>query len=221
MISILDVIGPSMIGPSSSHTLGAMKISKFVYNLFGSIPESATFYLHGSFKETYIGHGTGLAMIAGLCGIDTDNPLVATADEVAKSSGLSYEFKAIDLGDVHPNTVKIVAQKNGAIHEIIGSSIGAGRIKIISIDSILCQVTGDLPTLVIENEDIPGALESIVRIISLNNVNIAQMNLNRISKGSKIAYMVIELDYELDDSVIKTLKMLKIIKSIIYVKALN
>jgi L-serine dehydratase len=221
LISILDVIGPSMIGPSSSHTLGAMRISKFAYNLFNSIPESATFYLHGSFRDTYIGHGTGLALIAGLCGMDTDDPAVAKADEVSKRSGLKYEFRSIDLGDVHPNTVKIVATKNNLTHEVIGSSVGAGRIKIISIDSIQCQVTGELPTLVIENEDVPGALESIVRVISLNGVNIAQVNLSRMSKGSKIASMILELDDRLDNSIIEALKMLKVVKSMIYVEALN
>lgn len=221
MISILDVIGPSMIGPSSSHTLGAMRISKFVYNLFNSIPENAIFYLHGSFKDTYIGHGTGLALIAGLCGIATDDPAVSKADEISKRSGLNYEFKPIDLGDVHPNTVKIVATKDNVSHEIIGSSVGGGRIKITSIDSISCNVTGELPTLVIENEDVPGALESIVRIISLSAINIAQVSLSRMSKGSKIANMVLELDDELDNSTIETLKMLKVVKSMIYVKSLN
>ncbi len=166
----MDVIGPVMIGPSSSHTLGAMRISKFVYNLFNSIPDNVTFYLHGSFKDTYIGH---------------------------------------------------VATKNNITHEVIGSSVGGGRIKIISIDSISCNVTGELPTLVIENEDVPGALESIVRVMSLNSINIAQVSLSRMSKGSKIANMVIELDDELDNSIIETLKMLKVVKSMIYVKPLN
>ncbi len=217
----MDVIGPVMIGPSSSHTLGAMRISKFVYNLFNSVPENAIFYLHGSFKDTYIGHGTGLALIAGLCGIATDDPVVARSVEIAKQYGLTYEFKSIDLGDVHPNTVKIVATKNNITHEVIGSSVGGGRIKIISIDSISCNVTGELPTLVIENEDVPGALESIVRVMSSNSINIAQVNLSRISRGSKIANMVIELDDELDNSIIETLKMLKVVKSMIYVKPLT
>ncbi|MCL4407788.1 MAG: L-serine ammonia-lyase, iron-sulfur-dependent subunit beta [Thermotogae bacterium] len=221
MISIIDVIGPSMIGPSSSHTLGAMRISKFVYNLFNSTPDNATFYLHGSFKDTYIGHGTGLALVAGLCGMATDDPSVSKADEISKRSGFNYEFKAIDLGDVHPNTVKIVATKDNLSHEVIGSSVGGGRIKIISIDSISCNITGELPTLVIENDDVPGALESIVRVISLNSVNIAQVSLSRISKGSKIANMILELDDELDNSIIENLRMLKIVKSMIYVKSLN
>lgn len=221
MISILDIIGPSMIGPSSSHTLGAMRISRFAYNFFGTPPDTVTFYLHGSFKETYIGHGTKLALIAGICGMQTDDPDVARADQIADRLGLKYDFKAIDLGDVHPNTVKITAKKSEFSHEIIGSSIGGGRIKIISIDSISCAVSGDFPTLVIENEDVPGALESIIRVISANGINIAQVNLNRLSKGSKIANMIIELDDELPPSVVESLKALKVIRFVTYVKSLN
>ncbi|HEU23643.1 MAG: L-serine ammonia-lyase, iron-sulfur-dependent, subunit beta [Mesoaciditoga sp.] len=221
MVSILDIIGPSMIGPSSSHTLGAMKIAKFAYNLFGTTPDSVSFYLHGSFKETYIGHGTKLALIAGICGMKTDDPDVAKADRIADELGINYEFKGIDLGDVHPNTVKIVIRKANAFHEVIGSSIGAGRIRIISIDSIMCSVNGDFPALVIENEDVPGALEAIIRIIATNGINIAQVNLNRLSKGSKIASMVIELDDELPPFVLESLKMLNVIRFVTYVKSLN
>lgn len=221
MVSILDIIGPSMIGPSSSHTLGAMRISKFAYNMFDASPENVTFYLHGSFKDTYIGHGTGLAMIAGMCGMKTDDPNVANADEFAGQLGIKYDFKAVDLGDVHPNTAKIVAQRGNITHEIIGSSIGAGQIKIISIDSIICALDGSSPTFVIENEDIPGALESIIRIISMSGINIAKVNLNRLSKGSRIANMVIELDDVAPYSVIESLKMLNVIKFITYVKALE
>ncbi|BBJ28612.1 L-serine ammonia-lyase, iron-sulfur-dependent subunit beta [Athalassotoga saccharophila] len=218
MVSILDIIGPSMIGPSSSHTLGAMRIAKFAYNLFGTPPDSVSFYLHGSFKETYIGHGTKLALIAGICGMETDDPNVAKADKIADELGIKYEFRGIDLGDVHPNTVKIVIKKSNSFHEVIGSSIGAGRVKIISIDSIVCSVSGDFPTLVIENEDVPGALESIIRIISTNGINIAQVNLNRLSKGSKIASMVIELDDELPSFVLESLKMLNVVRFATYVK---
>ncbi len=221
MVSILDIIGPSMIGPSSSHTLGAMKISKFAYNLFGTPPDKVSFYLHGSFKETYIGHGTKLALIAGMCGMKTDDPDVARSDKIADELGMKYEFKGIDLGDVHPNTVKIVAGKSDIFHEVVGSSIGAGRIRIISIDSVTCSLSGDFPALVIENEDIPGALESIIRIISTNGINIAQVNLNRLSKGSKIASMVIELDDELPSYVLESLKMLNVVRFAIYAKSTN
>ncbi len=218
MSSILEIIGPSMIGPSSSHTLGAMRISRFAYNLVGSIPQKVIFYLHGSFQDTYIGHGTWLALIAGLCGIKTDEPRVSKANEIAKNLGMEYEFEPIDLGNVHPNTVKIVTYKDNAHHEIIGSSIGAGRIVITSIDSVGCELNGEYPTLLIENEDIPGALSSIIRTISINGTNIARLNLNRASKYLKLASAVIELDNEVPNSTIKSLKMLDVVKSVMYVK---
>ncbi len=220
MPSILEIIGPSMIGPSSSHTLGAMRISKFVYNLVGATPEKATFYLHGSFQDTYIGHGTWLALIAGLCGIATDDPEVARANEVAKKIGLEYEFEPVDLGNVHPNTVKIVTVKNGISHDVIGSSIGAGRITINSIDSVRCELDGEYPTLLIENEDIPGALELIIRIVAMNGVNIARINLKRESRHFKRANTVLELDNEINEDVMESLKMLNVVKSILYVKPL-
>ena len=220
MPSILEIIGPSMIGPSSSHTLGAMRISKFAYNLDGGTPQDVVFYLHGSFQETYIGHGTWLALIAGLCGITTDDSRVAHADKIAKTLGMKYEFKPVDLGEVHPNTVKIFTTKNGEHHEIIGSSVGGGRIKIISIDSLRCQLDGEYPTLVVENSDVPGALEIIIKTISFSDVNIARLELNRESRYLKRANAVIELDSEPSDSVLNALRHLEVVKSLMYAKAI-
>ncbi len=207
-----------MIGPSSSHTLGAMRISKFAYNLSGGVPQNVVFYLHGSFQDTYIGHGTWLALIAGLCGIATDNPKVARADRIAKTIGMKYEFKPVDLGEVHPNTVKILTFRNNEHHEIVGSSIGGGRIKIISIDSLRCQLDGEYPTLVIENDDVPGALELVTKTISNGGVNIARLELNRESRYLKRASLVIEMDSEPSNDILKALKSLEIVKSLMYAK---
>ena len=218
MSSILEIIGPSMIGPSSSHTLGAMRISKFAYNLSGGTPQNVVFYLHGSFQDTYVGHGTWLALIAGLCGIATDDPKVARANEIAKNLGMQYEFKPVDLGEVHPNTVKILTTRNNECHEIVGSSIGGGRIKIISIDSLRCQLDGEYPTLVIENDDVPGALELIIKTVSYSGVNIARLELNREGRYLKRASVVIELDSELSPDILSTLKQLDVVKSLMYAK---
>lgn len=218
MSSILEIIGPSMIGPSSSHTLGAMRISKFAYNLNGGTPQNVVFYLHGSFQDTYIGHGTWLALIAGLCGIATDDPRVGRADKIARALGMQYEFKPVDLGEVHPNTVKILTIRNDERHEIVGSSIGGGRIKIISIDSLRCQLDGEYPTLVIENSDVPGALEIIIKTISCSGVNIAHLELNRESLYLKRANVVIELDNELSADILNALKQLDVVKSLMYTK---
>ena len=220
MVSILEIIGPAMIGPSSSHTLGAMRISKFAYNLNGGVPESVTFYLHGSFQDTYIGHGTWLALLAGMCGLKTDDVEVAKADKVAKKLGLKYDFKPIDLGEVHPNTVKISTLKNGVRHEVIGSSIGAGRVKIISIDSIECELDGEYPTLIVENQDVPGALESIISTLSFHGINIATMQLKRESKYLHRASAMIELDSSISLDILNQIKKLDVVNSALYVNAI-
>ncbi len=217
MSSILEIIGPSMIGPSSSHTLGAMRIAKFAYKLAGTIPHEVCFYLHGSFQDTYIGHGTWLALLAGICGMKTDDPKVAHADEVAKEFGVKYEYKAADLGDVHPNTVKIITLNGEIRHEIVGSSVGAGRIKIISIDSVECELDGEYPTLIIENQDVPGALESIISTLSFQGVNIATMQLKRQSKYLKRASVMIELDSSISNTVLEEIRKLDVVNNALYV----
>ncbi|WP_456398543.1 L-serine ammonia-lyase, iron-sulfur-dependent subunit beta [Mesoaciditoga sp.] len=220
MPSILEIIGPAMIGPSSSHTLGAMRISKFAYNLNDGVPNEVVFYLHGSFQDTYIGHGTWLALLGGICGLKTDDPQVAQANEVAKKIGLKYEYKAVDLGNVHPNTVKIVTEKSGIRHEIIGSSIGAGRIKIISIDSIECDLDGEYPTLIVENQDVPGALESIINVLSFYGVNIATMQLKRESKYLHKASAMIELDNTISKEILERIRNMDVVNSALYVNAI-
>ncbi len=220
MSSILEIIGPSMIGPSSSHTLGAMRIAKFTHNLCGSIPHEVIFYLHGSFQDTYIGHGTWLALLAGICGLKTDDPRVAHADETAKEFGVKYEYKAVDLGDVHPNTVKIVTINGKVKHEVIGSSVGAGRIKIISIDSVECDLDGEYPTLIVENQDVPGALEAIISTLSFQGVNIATMQLKRQSRYLKRASAMIELDTPISHSMLEEIRNLDVVNNALYVDAI-
>ena len=220
MSSILEIIGPSMIGPSSSHTLGAMRISKFSYNLNGGVPESVVFYLHGSFQETYIGHGTWLALLGGICGLKSDDPQVAHADKIAKELGVKYEYKAIDLGEVHPNTVKISTVKDGVPHDVIGSSIGAGRIKIISVDSVECELNGEYPTLIVENQDVPGALSSIISVLSFHGVNIAKMQLKRESRYLHKASAMIELDVPISHEILDQIKKMDVVNSAMYVDAI-
>ncbi len=220
MLSILEIIGPTMIGPSSSHTLGAMRISRFSYNLINGIPSRVTFYLHGSFQDTYIGHGTWLALLAGVCGLRTDDPKVAKADEVAKKLGLEYEYRPIDLGDVHPNTVKISMEKDGIHHEVIGSSIGGGRIKINSVDSVECDLDGEYPTLIVENQDVPGALESIISVLSFYGVNIAKMQLKRESVYLRKASTMIELDSSISQEILERIRKMDVVNSALYVNSI-
>lgn len=195
-MSILKVLGPVMVGPSSSHTLGALKIARFAYKLTGKIPEKVTFILHGSFSKTYKGHGTDRALLAGIMGMKQDDPNIKHAFEIANQKKIDYSFQVQDLGDVHPNTVRIKLETDETTHEIEGSSIGGGDIKITSIDSVPCDLSWDYDTLVIVNKDIPKALEKILEEI---NVNVANLYLRRINALLEKALTIIELDEPIND----------------------
>ncbi|MBT1247208.1 MULTISPECIES: L-serine ammonia-lyase, iron-sulfur-dependent subunit beta [unclassified Thermosipho (in: thermotogales)] len=190
-MSILKVLGPVMVGPSSSHTLGALKIARFTYKLLNGIPEEVTFILHGSFSKTHKGHGTDRALLAGIMGFKQDDPRIKHAFEIANEKKLKYSFAIEDLGDVHPNTVKIKCLKDNIFHEIEGSSIGGGDIKITSIDSVPCNLSWDFDTLIIVNKDVPKALEKILDTIK---VNVANLYLRRINALLERALTIIELD---------------------------
>lgn len=195
-MNLLKVVGPVMVGPSSSHTLGALKIARFAYKLTGGIPEEVTFVLHEAFSKTYKGHGTDRALLAGILGLRQDDPNIKNAYEIAKENNLKYKFLVDDLGDVHPNTVRIKVLKDGQSHEIEGSSIGGGDIKITYIDSVLCELSWDYDTLVIVNKDAPSALKSILDVIK---VNVANLYLRRINLLQEKALTIIELDEPLEN----------------------
>ncbi|SHH46421.1 L-serine ammonia-lyase, iron-sulfur-dependent subunit beta [Thermosipho atlanticus] len=195
-MNLLKVLGPVMVGPSSSHTLGALKIARFVYKLIGGVPDEVTFILHGSFSKTYKGHGTDRALLAGIIGLRQDNPEIKNAYEIAKNFGLKFHFKLEDLGDVHPNTVKIKVKRDNVFHEIEGSSIGGGDIKITFIDSVPCELSWDYDTLVIVNKDAPSALKSILATIK---VNVANLYLRRINLLQEKALTIIELDEPIEN----------------------
>ncbi len=214
-MGLLEVSGPVMIGPSSSHTLGALKIARFAYK-FSGIPDEVVFALHGSFASTYKGHGTDRALVAGILGIKADSEEVRKAFEIAEEKNLKYHFVVEDLGDVHPNTVAIRMKKNGIDNEIVGASIGGGAISIIAINGIPTALTGDYPTLVILNKDIPGALESIIRNIS---VNIANMYLRRINALKGEALTIIELDEDISQEDIELLRSLPAVKELYFVRS--
>ncbi len=214
-MGLLEVSGPVMIGPSSSHTLGALKIARFAYK-FSGVPDEVLFALHGSFASTYRGHGTDRALVAGILGIKADSEEVRRAFEIAKERNLNYQFVIEDLGDVHPNTVAIRMKKNGIENEIIGASIGGGAISITAINGIPTALSGDFPTLVVLNKDIPGALESVIRNVS---VNIANMYLRRINVLKGEALTIIELDEDISQEEIDLLKSLPAVKELYFVRS--
>ncbi|WP_041081138.1 L-serine ammonia-lyase, iron-sulfur-dependent subunit beta [Thermotoga profunda] len=190
-MNFLEIIGPVMVGPSSSHTLGAMRISRFVYKMIGQVPKQVDFLLHGSFAKTFKGHGTDRALLAGIMGLRYDDERIKDSYLLAKKIGLNYFFTVTDLGNVHPNTVKIKIQTDKNQHEVEGCSIGGGAIKITKIDDVECNLSWHYDTLIIVNKDEPGALS---RILSGIRTNIANLYLRRINLLQAKALTIIELD---------------------------
>ncbi|KAB3537246.1 L-serine ammonia-lyase, iron-sulfur-dependent, subunit beta [Alkaliphilus pronyensis] len=204
--SIFDVVGPNMIGPSSSHTAGACKIGKIAYKLARGDIKSVTFMLHGSFAKTYRGHGTDKALVGGILGFDADDERIKHSFIIAEEKGIKAEFHEVDLGEVHPNTVKIIITKNDQSKtEITGSSIGGGNIKIIEIDGVQLEFTGEYPTLLVPHKDMPGAIAKTTAILSQHKINIAFMRVYRHDKGNN-AFMIIETDNPIYTEVINDIK---------------
>ena len=155
-VGVFDILGPIMIGPSSSHTAGAARLGKVARAVAGDEVIDVTFYLHGSFAKTYKGHGTDRALVAGILGMEPSDKRLRNSLEIAKEIGLKFKFVETDLGDVHPNTVKFdMLTKSGERREVIGSSIGGGSIKITEVNGNRVEFTGEYPTLIMSQKDVP------------------------------------------------------------------
>ena len=196
MVSLLDIIGPVMVGPSSSHTAGACRIGLLARCLVGGTPEVARIQLHGSFARTGEGHGTDKAIVAGLMGFAPDDDRIRTALEIAEREGLDYKFEKATLGaeaEVHPNTTRITIQRGDRSATMVGSSLGAGRVLITEIDGYPVEVTGNYNTVVLVAEDVKGSVARIASLLAEDNINIATLKLTRKARGGD-AFMVIEVD---------------------------
>ncbi|MGE5560376.1 MAG: L-serine ammonia-lyase, iron-sulfur-dependent subunit beta [Chloroflexota bacterium] len=195
MASIFDIIGPVMIGPSSSHTAGAVRLGLAGRAIIGGQPVRAELGLHGSFAQTYRGHGTDLALVAGLLGMAPDDQRIPTALELAPAQGLSVEFATVDLGDdVHPNTVRMaLTTAAGTETIIVGSSIGGGRILVTRINQFEVAFHGEYHALILAYQDRPGVIAKVTSLLATDEVNIATMRVSREARGSQ-ALMIIEVD---------------------------
>ncbi|MCT4621435.1 MAG: L-serine ammonia-lyase, iron-sulfur-dependent subunit beta [Marinisporobacter sp.] len=204
--SAFDVIGPRMIGPSSSHTAGAARLGKVARRICGAEVKKVIFVLHGSFAKTYRGHGTDKALVAGILGMEPEDKGLRQSMELAKKKGLDYQFVEGDLGDVHPNTVRfIMIDEAGNESEVVGSSIGGGNIKVTKINGLDVEFTGEYPTLIIRQFDIPGVIAKVTKIMSQVEINIAFMRVFRQNKG-KDAFMMIETDHSIPKEIIEKVK---------------
>jgi L-serine dehydratase len=198
MVSLLDIIGPVMVGPSSSHTAGACRLGLLARCLVGGTPHEALVELHGSFARTGEGHGTDKAIAGGLLGFRPDDERLRDAIAIAEREGLAYRFEKTTLGEegvIHPNTVRITVEREHRHHVMIGSSLGAGRVLITQIDGFPVEVTGNSHTLVLVAEDIPGSIARVAGILADARINIATLRVTRKQRGGD-AFMVWELDDE-------------------------
>lgn len=194
MVSLLDIIGPVMVGPSSSHTAGACRLGLLARCLVGGTPESAKIELHGSFARTGEGHGTDKAIVGGLMGFRPDDERIRTALEIMDREGLNYSFEKTTLGDdIHPNSVRITLERGGRHAQMTGASLGAGRVLVNDIDGYPVEVTGNLNTIVLVAEDVKGSVARIAGLLADSNINIATLKLTRKERGGD-AFMVIEVD---------------------------
>ncbi|MEO8576861.1 MAG: L-serine ammonia-lyase, iron-sulfur-dependent subunit beta [Gemmatimonadales bacterium] len=194
MVSLLDIIGPVMVGPSSSHTAGACRLGLLARGLVSGTPQSALLELHGSFARTGEGHGTDKALVAGMMGFRPDDDRIRTALEIAEHEGLDYRFEKTTLSDSsHPNTVRMSLERGDIKATLTGSSLGAGRVLVTEIDGYPVDVTGSFHTIALVAEDKKGSIARITGLLADHDINIATLKLTRKQKGGD-AFMVIECD---------------------------
>jgi L-serine dehydratase len=200
--SVFDVIGPVMVGPSSSHTAGAARLGRLARAILGRPPVRARITLHGSFASTGQGHGTDLALVAGLLGMAPDDERIPVAHRFAESAGLTTVFLEEDLGEVHPNTARIELESaDGTRVTVEGSSIGGADILITRIDGFVVAISGELPVLIVEHTDRPGVVAAVTSVLAAHDANIASMEVSRERRGAR-ALMVIETDQTPDDEML-------------------
>lgn len=216
MINIFDMMGPVMVGPSSSHTAGAARIGNMGRTLLGEEVARADIGLYGSFAETGYGHGTDRAILAGLLGMKPDDLRIPNAYEEANRAGMAYSFRTVELRDAHPNTALLeLTGKSGKQLTLQASSIGGGAIVVNKIDGIDVNFTGDFNTLIVRNQDESGSVAAITSILSQVHINVANMSVNRHRRGGD-ALMVIETDQHIKPRQVEFLSELPGILSVTY-----
>lgn len=198
--SLFDIVGPVMIGPSSSHTAGAVRLGALAAAIFGRRATSALIRLHGSFSSTGTGHGTDLALVAGLLGMAPDDERIPDAPALADAAGLAVEFEHADLGEAHPNSAEFVLADGSGVSMVVrGSSLGGGDVVVTRVDGFDVEVTGELPVLVVEHVDRPGEIAGVTGTLAQSGVNIASMQVSREKRGAR-ALMLIETDIPVSDT---------------------
>lgn len=207
-MNVFDIIGPVMVGPSSSHTAGAARIGQVTRAVLGEEPARVLLQLHGSFARTYKGHGTDKALIGGLLGFDTDDIRIRDSLELARDRGIEVKIETAAFKDAHPNTAQIQAEGlSGRSVTVTGASVGGGNILIKQINGLKVELTGEYHTLLVTQRDMPGMVAAVTGALAGENINIARMNLCRSARHGN-ALMILEVDQHLDDRIISRLATL-------------
>ena len=215
-MTVFDIMGPVMVGPSSSHTAGAVRIGRLTRALLGAAPVRAEIRLHGSFSATGRGHGTDRALTAGLLGMEADDPRLPQSLSLAREVGLYVTFEPVTLPHAHPNTaVLTVPAAVGRPLTVTAASLGGSRVKVTGVDDLEVSFSGDLPTLLLRNRDRPGIVAEVAQLLSAAGVNIATLHLHREGRGG-LAAMVVESDQPLPGGLLKALAETDGIESVRY-----
>lgn len=216
-MNIYEILGPVMVGPSSSHTAGAVRIGLMTRRLLGQKPVKARIGMYGSFLATGRGHGTDRAVVAGLLGMKPDDIRIPESFELAAADGLSFSFEEANLSGAHPNTVLLEVEGDGGRElSVQASSLGGGRIMVNRLDGIDVNCTCEMPTLIVHNMDQPGHVAEVTSMLSHKSVNIANMSLYRDKRGGR-AVMVVETDQPIPEEALRWLEHLEGILKVTYI----
>jgi L-serine dehydratase len=215
--SVFDMIGPIMIGPSSSHTAGVVRIARTALKLMGGKPDEVEIVFYNSFARTYEGHGSDRAIIAGLLDFKTDDKRIKDALDIAGKEGLKYKFKSIgNASAMHPNTIKLTLKKDNTKLEVLGESKGGGLINIAEVNGFKADFSASLHTIIITAADVKGSIAFIADVLAHDECNIATMSVSRKGKND-VACLVIEMDSGLKAVTLEYLRSLSWVKEIIYI----
>jgi len=215
--SVFDMIGPIMIGPSSSHTAGVVRIGLAAHKILGDVPEDAEITFYNSFARTYEGHGSDRAILGGLMGFKTDDKRLKESIDIASKQGLIYHFKSVgNASTLHPNSIRVKIRKGEKVVEVLGESLGGGVINIAELNGFKADFSANLHTTIITAEDVKGSIAFIANVLAHDDCNIATMSVSRRGKFD-LACLVIEMDSGIKTVTLDYLRSLNWVKEVIYI----
>lgn len=219
-MNVFDIIGPIMIGPSSSHTAGAVRLGRVAWKILGDRAVKAEIQLSGSFAQTYRGHGTDKALVAGIMGMHSDDERIRCSLQLAEEAGLSVSFQEVQLPGTHPNTARIaLTGERGGQAVVQGASVGGGNILVTEINGLAVSFTGQYNTILVLHRDKPGAIAAVTQFMAESGVNIGNFRLARPQKGGE-AMMTIEVDGDVTDNLMDRLRALEPVQQAVLIRAI-